>query len=80
MENYFVVDGLNTRYLEEGVGPVVLLLHGASLGSSLEVYENNIPVFAKAGMRTIAFDLPGYGLTDNPKDYKSSYGSEFILS
>ena len=79
MENYLVVDGLNTRYLEEGVGPVVLLLHGASLGSSLEVYEKNIPVFAKAGMHTIAFDLPGYGLTDNPKDYKSSYRSEFIL-
>ena len=79
MEKHVVVDGLKTRYLEEGAGPVILLLHGASLGSSVEVYEGNIPSFVKAGLRTIAFDLPGYGLTDNPKDYTASYRAGFIV-
>lgn len=79
MDKYIVVDGLNTRYVDEGTGEVLLLLHGASLGSSLEVYEKNLPVFVKAGFRTIAFDSPGFGLTDNPRDYSDSYRTDFVL-
>ena len=70
---------LNTRYVEEGTGDVLLLLHGASLGSSLEVFEKNLPVFAKARLRAIAFDSPGYGLTDNPHNHTDSYRTEFVV-
>ena len=38
-EKFVQVDGFKTRYLEEGKGPAVLLLHGASLGSSADVFE-----------------------------------------
>jgi 4,5:9,10-diseco-3-hydroxy-5,9,17-trioxoandrosta-1(10),2-diene-4-oate hydrolase len=66
-EDKFVsVDGLKLRYLEEGSGPSVLFLHGASLGSSADVFLRNLGSFAKAGFRAVAFDLPGFGLSDVP--------------
>ncbi len=38
MENSIQVDGLKIRYLEEGSDTPVVLLHGASLGSSAYVW------------------------------------------
>ena len=66
-EDKFVsVDGSKLRYIEEGSGPSVLFLHGASLGSSADVFLRNLGPFAKAGFRAVAFDLPGFGLSDIP--------------
>jgi len=66
-EDKFVnVDGLKLRYIEEGSGPSLLFLHGASLGSSADVFLRNLGPFAKAGFRAVAFDLPGFGLSDVP--------------
>ena len=39
---YIQVDGLKTRYIEDGAGPAAILLHGASLGSSADVFERNL--------------------------------------
>ena len=78
-EKYTTSDGLKTRYLEEGHGPAVILLHGNSLGSSAEVYEKSIPVLARADMRAIAYDSPGYGFSDNPKDFSEGYRSKFVV-
>ena len=67
LEDKFVnVDGLKLRYIEEGAGPSVLFLHGASLGSSADVFLRNLGPFAKAGFRAVAFDYPGFGLSDIP--------------
>ena len=67
-EDKFVnADGLKLRYIEEGSGPSVLFLHGASLGSSADVFLRNLGPFAKAGFRAVAFDLPGFGLSDIPE-------------
>ncbi|MBM2802398.1 MAG: alpha/beta hydrolase fold protein [Deltaproteobacteria bacterium] len=79
MENFVVVDGLKTRYIEAGRGTTVLLLHGLALGSSLEVYEKSVLVFAQAGLRAVAFDLPAFGLSTQPKDYSDQYRTEFSL-
>jgi pimeloyl-ACP methyl ester carboxylesterase len=79
MEKYLVVDGLKTRYIEAGSGTPLLLIHGLALGSSLEVYENNIPIFAKAGFRAIAYDQPAFGLTSQPQNYSDEYRTEFIV-
>jgi 4,5:9,10-diseco-3-hydroxy-5,9,17-trioxoandrosta-1(10),2-diene-4-oate hydrolase len=79
VEKFVQVDGLKTRYLEEGFGPEVLLLHGASLGSSADVWERNLAPLARHGLRAIAFDQPGFGLTDNPQDYSVAYRRNFIL-
>ncbi|MEX0804181.1 MAG: alpha/beta hydrolase [Candidatus Binatia bacterium] len=73
------VDGLKTRYIEAGSGPAVILLHGASLGSSADVFERNLKPLAAAGTRAIAYDQPGFGLTDNPADYSVAYRRRFIM-
>ena len=73
------VDGLNVRYLEEGSGPAVLLLHGAALGSSADVWESHLSPLAAHGLRAIAYDRPGYGRTDDPKDPSPAYQQRFIL-
>jgi pimeloyl-ACP methyl ester carboxylesterase len=78
-EKFVQVDGLKTRYLEEGSGPAVVLLHGASLGSSGDVFERNLAPLANRGLRALAFDQPGFGGTDNPIDYSVPYRQKFIL-
>jgi 2-hydroxy-6-oxonona-2,4-dienedioate hydrolase len=65
-DKYVTVDGLKLRYIEEGSGPSVLFLHGASLGSSADVFLRNLGPFANAGFRAVAFDYPGFGLSDVP--------------
>lgn len=65
-DKFVTVDGLKLRYIEEGSGPSVLFLHGASLGSSADVFRRNLGPFAQAGFRAVAFDYPGFGLSDVP--------------
>jgi pimeloyl-ACP methyl ester carboxylesterase len=77
-DKFVTVDGLRTRYIEEGEGPPVLLLHGASLGSSADVFIRNLGPLARAGFRVIAFDQPGFGLTDVPADHSPAYRRDFI--
>ncbi len=78
-DTFVQVDGLRTRYIEQGSGPGVILLHGASLGSSADVFARNLPALAHAGLRVIAYDQPGFGLTDNPIDYTVAYRRRFII-
>ncbi|MDX1580494.1 MAG: haloalkane dehalogenase [Alphaproteobacteria bacterium] len=58
---------LRIHYVDEGPknGPVVLCLHGEPSWSYL--YRKMIPVFAEAGCRVIAPDLPGFGKSDKPR-------------
>jgi pimeloyl-ACP methyl ester carboxylesterase len=77
-ENFAEVEGLRIRYLEEGEGPAVLLLHGASLGSSADVWAGNFSDLAARGLRVIACDLPGFGLSDNPEDSSVAYRTRFV--
>jgi len=65
-DKFVSVDGLQLRYIEEGSGPSLLFLHGASLGSSADVFLRNLGPFARAGFRAVAFDLPGFGLSEIP--------------
>ncbi len=78
-DQFVQVDGLKTRYTEQGSGPAVILLHGASLGSSADVFTRNLRSLADAGLRAIAYDQPGFGLTDNPTDYTVAYRRRFIM-
>ena len=72
------VDGLKVRCLEQGRGAAVLLLHGASLGSSADVWARNLAPLAAHGLRVIAPDLPGFGHTDNPADHSLAYRRRFV--
>jgi len=74
------VDGLKVRCLEQGRGSAVLLLHGASLGSSADVWARNLASLASHGLRVIAPDLPGFGHTENPADHSLAYRQRFVLA
>jgi pimeloyl-ACP methyl ester carboxylesterase len=81
-ERFVDVRGLRTRCVECGPAgrePPVVLLHGSSLGSSLEVWEPTLEALAKAGYRVLAYDQPGFGLTDNPQDFSVGFRRRFIL-
>jgi 4,5:9,10-diseco-3-hydroxy-5,9,17-trioxoandrosta-1(10),2-diene-4-oate hydrolase len=77
-DKYVTVDGLKLRYIEEGDGPPVVLLHGASLGSSADVFRRNLTPLAEAGFRVIAFDQPGFGLSDVPQDHSAGFRKKMM--
>ena len=61
------VDGHRIRYVDEGEGPPVLLVHG--FGSNLGVWSD-VRDHLKAHHRVIAIDLLGFGHSDRPEaDY-----------
>jgi pimeloyl-ACP methyl ester carboxylesterase len=78
-DRFVTVDGLNIRYLEEGNGVPAILLHGASLGSSADVFRRNLKALGAAGIRAIAFDLPGFGKSDATDDLSAKYKKTIIL-
>nr|BFE78797.1 hypothetical protein GCM10020093_013980 [Planobispora longispora] len=51
-------------YVDEGEGPVVLLLHGEPSWSFL--YRHVIRVLVDGGCRAVAPDLIGFGRSDKP--------------
>jgi pimeloyl-ACP methyl ester carboxylesterase len=78
-DRFVKIDGLNIRYLEEGSGVPAILLHGASLGSSADVFRRNLKVLGASGIRAIAFDQPGYGKSDATDDLSAAYRKKIIL-
>jgi 2-hydroxy-6-oxonona-2,4-dienedioate hydrolase len=78
-DRFVTVDGLNTRYFEEGSGVPAVMLHGSSLGSSADVFRRNVAALGKQGIRAIAFDLPGFGKTDPSEDVGGAYRKKFVL-
>jgi pimeloyl-ACP methyl ester carboxylesterase len=55
------VGGINTRYICEGDGPTLVLIHG--IGHSADVFYRNIDALARDYF-VIAPDLPGHGFTE----------------
>lgn len=80
--NYLTVgDGMRMHYVDEGSGPIVLLLHGEPSWSYL--YRKMIPVLVEGGMRVIAPDLIGFGKSDKPtaqSDYSYAKHIEWTQS
>lgn len=62
-------DSLRMHYIDEGVGPTVLLLHGEPSWSYL--YRHMISPIVEAGMRIVAPDLIGFGKSDKPTSQES---------
>jgi pimeloyl-ACP methyl ester carboxylesterase len=78
-DKFVTVAGLRTRYIEQGSGPAVILLHGASLGSAADVWKRNLAPLAAFGLRVIAYDQPGFGLSDDPPEWGIGFRTAFIL-
>jgi len=64
---YITVEGIKTFYLDTGNGPVVFCIHGVPTSSFL--YRKVAFALQEKGVRTIAIDLPGLGLSDRPEDF-----------
>ncbi len=63
---HHVVDARGTRIhcVEEGAGPLVLLVHG--FPESWYSWRHQLPVIAAAGFRAVAIDVRGYGRSSAP--------------
>ena len=71
---YGEINGLKTFWIDKGRGRPIVVIHGGSPGACARVnWGDNIDYFADAGFRVIAYDQPGYGLTDAPADYTIEY-------
>lgn len=60
-ERYARLDGRQVCYVDEGAGPVLLLVHG--LGGSICNWTPTIEHFSKT-RRVVALDLPGFGKSE----------------
>lgn len=57
-------NGVRIHLVEEGTGPVVLLVHG--FPESWYSWRHQMPVLAAAGYRAVAIDVRGYGRSSKP--------------
>lgn len=60
------VNGVRLHVVEQGQGPLVVLLHG--FPESWHSWHRQIGALADAGYRVVAPDQRGYGLSDHPAD------------
>jgi pimeloyl-ACP methyl ester carboxylesterase len=58
-----VVGGVLINYLDEGQGPLIVMMHG--WGSNLRVYDNMTAELTKKH-RVVRFDWPGFGSSQKP--------------
>lgn len=61
--SFIEVEGTRIRYVDEGAGPAVVLIHG--FNSSLEVWSSVIDSL-RDSHRVIAIDQRGFGFSDRP--------------
>ena len=70
---YIDVNGIRTFVLKYGRGEPVVCLHGVPTSSFL--YRKVLKSLEKKGYRGISIDLPGFGLSDRPKDFDYSFSN-----
>lgn len=63
----FEAGGVDGFVLDRGEGDPVVLMHGVPVSSFL--YRKVAPELAERGLRAIAFDLPGLGLAERPREF-----------
>lgn len=59
-----MTNGIRLFAVEEGEGPLVVLVHGWP--EFWWSWRKQLPALAEAGYRAVAIDLPGYGRSDKP--------------
>ncbi len=77
MDSHFVNAGnIKTRYLDEGQGKPIILLHGGGAGAdSWGNWRSCIPLLARH-FRVLAIDMVGFGKTDKPDPATFVYSQE----
>src|SRR5215213_7576639 len=64
-----VLDDVRLHFVEQGVGPLVILLHG--FPEFWYSWRHQLPALAAAGYRAVAVDLRGYNLSDKPRGVRA---------
>lgn len=64
---FVTVDGVRLHYREAGEGPDLVLLHGNGVASDDFVVSGLMGLFSRTH-RVIAFDRPGFGYSERPRD------------
>ena len=64
--NHLRANGLDFAYIEQGTGPLVLLLHG--FPDTAQTWSHQISALAAAGYRAVAPYLRGYAPSEIPRD------------
>jgi pimeloyl-ACP methyl ester carboxylesterase len=72
-DQFFDSNGVRIRYVEQGSGPPVVLLHGFSGNLDTSWVETGVLPNLATDYRVIAFDSRGHGKSDKPHD-PQSYG------
>jgi pimeloyl-ACP methyl ester carboxylesterase len=67
----FEAGGVRSFVREQGSGDPVVLMHGVPVSSF--VYRKLLPLLVERGLRAVAFDLPGTGLADRPREFDYSW-------
>jgi pimeloyl-ACP methyl ester carboxylesterase len=65
---YAKINGLDVHYVEQGAGPLVVLLHG--FPHTWFSWRHQIGPIADAGFRVVAPDMRGMGQTSGPSDHR----------
>ena len=75
-DQFFDSDGVRIRYVDQGSGQPVVLIHGYT-GSIAGWVETGVLPHLAQDYRVIAFDCRGHGKSDKPYDPKS-YGIQMV--
>ncbi|MGB8942351.1 MAG: alpha/beta hydrolase [Streptomyces sp.] len=70
------VPGGRIHLVEQGTGPLVLLVHG--FPESWYSWRHQLPVLAEAGFRAVAIDVRGYGRSSKPREVAAYRMTEHI--
>jgi haloalkane dehalogenase len=64
--HFAIIDGHHLHYIDEGTGPVIVMVHGNPTWS---YYYRHLIALLSRSHRVIAVDHLGCGLSDKPQDY-----------
>jgi pimeloyl-ACP methyl ester carboxylesterase len=67
-DQFFDAAGVRIRYVEQGVGTPVILMHGYTGTVDRQWIANGVFAELAKNHRVIAFDLRGHGKSDKPRD------------
>ena len=74
---YAKINGLDVHYVEQGTGPLVVLLHG--FPHTWFSWRHQIGPITDAGFRVVAPDMRGMGQTSGPPDHRE-YAPDRIVA
>ena len=76
-DQYFDSNGVRIRYVEQGSGDPILLVHGYTANVEVNWIETGVFANLSRDHRVIAFDLRGHGKSDKPHQ-PAAYGREMV--